>query len=493
MKSIYFTTPIYYANAEPHVGHLYSTLIADIWKKACVLLKKDSFFTSGLDEHGQKVAQAALQQGLSPQDYTNSLSFRFIDFFESYRISFDKWVRTTDESHKLAVQHFWKILKDRGHIYKGSYVGWYAVRDEAYYLDSELVDGKAPTGADVVWMEEECYYFKLSSFQSQLKQFFLDNPDFIFPKKRLNEALGFLQTPLRDLAISRPKKRLTWGISVPDDPEHVIYVWIDALVNYLSSVGYPDDSYKQYWPATHIIGKDILKFHAIYWPAMLLAAGIELPKKIIAHGWWLRDNAKISKSLGNAVDLEAMKEKYTIDGIRYFLIKSVNIGEDGQFKEDSLHHIVTADLANGLGNTFLRVIGIFETVFGENASLNFSYSFPPLCNTIQKLYDTLDLLTLEPQIMPAYAAMIVECIGAVNEYLQVYQPWKQEDRTIVVNQVGFLLNCLKQIAVLAYPIIPCASEKLLSFVGCTPDLRSYEANLPCNFDFSNKPVLFPKK
>jgi len=306
------TTPIYYVNDKPHIGHAYTSLACDVVARFMRLSGREVFFLSGTDEHGQKVEESAKKRDMSAQDFVDDVSVSFRNLLSVLNISNDMFIRTTDEDHKKAVQHLWTTLVDKGAIYLGSYEGWYSVRDECYYNESELVDGKAPTGAEVAWMEKEpSYFFKLSEYEDKLLEHYQNNPEFIAPSSRRNEVLGFVKGGLRDLSISRTSFK--WGVPVPGNEDHVMYVWIDALANYISAIGYPDtdgETFQKFWPASlHVVGKDILRFHAVYWPAFLMAADIPLPQRLFAHGWWTKDGEKISKSLGNAVDPLELVEK----------------------------------------------------------------------------------------------------------------------------------------------------------------------------------------
>jgi methionyl-tRNA synthetase len=316
------TTPIYYVNDKPHIGHAYTSTSCDVIARFMRLSGREVFFLSGTDEHGQKVEQSAAKKGMEPQDFVNEVSKSFKDLLELMNISNDMFIRTTDDKHKKAVQHLWQKLVDNGAIYLGSYEGWYSVRDECYYNESELVDGNAPTGSDVVWQAKEpTYFFKLSAFEDKLLEYYNTNPEFIAPKFRKNEMIGFVSGGLRDLSISRTT--FNWGVPVPGDDDHVMYVWIDALANYISAIGYPDDTenFQKFWPANlHIVGKDILRFHAVYWPALLMAADLPIPQRLFAHGWWTKDGEKISKSLGNVIDPLELVEKVRIAGDLLFEI-----------------------------------------------------------------------------------------------------------------------------------------------------------------------------
>ncbi len=493
MKTIkYLTTPIYYPNNTPHVGHLYSSLLVDVWKKAAKLLNRKHYFTTGLDEHGQKVAQAAAARGYSAQEHVNHLSAKFIEFFQHFNIEWDYWVRTTSVEHKMAVQNIWMKLKNNGYIYKGNYAGWYSISDETY-----LAEKPEQESEHIVWREEDCYFFKLSALEDQLKKFYEEHPDFVYPNKRYNEAMGFLQNGLKDFVISRPKNRLYWGIEVPDDSDHVIYVWIDALVNYISAVGYPnEEEYKHYWPGKHVLGKDILKFHAIYWPAILMATQLPLPEKLIVHGWWMRDDAKISKSLGNAVPLDDLITKYQVDGIRYFLLRGIELGEDGQFREDILKGVVHGDLANKYGNIFLRMLGIIELRFGgalPNGMPNLkTKEADALRKTLDRLYYSVDTLIDEPETMSEYLNRFIEVIVQINDYFQNNKIWEIEDKVEQAANLYFLMDIFRKATVLISPVLTNSANAVMKFLGFPEcSMKYYDSNLPLEY-ISNRPRLFPK-
>src|SRR5215475_3326879 len=343
----YITTPIYYVNDSPHIGHAYTTLSCDVLARFMRLDGFDVHFLTGTDEHGQKVEKSAAAAGLDPQAFTDRVSAEFKALAEQLNCSFDNFIRTTEARHTRACQALWQKLVENGDIYLGKYAGWYAVRDEAFYAESELIDGKAPTGADVEWVEEPSYFFRLSAWQDRLLAFYDANPDCIGPRSRRNEVISFVKSGLLDLSVSRTSFK--WGIPVPGDPAHIMYVWLDALTNYITAVGYPDvdsDMFKRFWPADlHMVGKDILRFHTVYWHAFLMAAGIAPPKRVFAHGWWTNEGQKISKSLGNVIDPLKLVEEFGLDPVRYFLLREVPFGSDGNFSREQMVKRINADLA----------------------------------------------------------------------------------------------------------------------------------------------------
>ena len=361
-KPYYITTPIYYVNDKPHIGHAYTTLACDVLARFKRLDGFDVTFLTGTDEHGQKVEKAAFSRGVSPQDFTDEVSQNFRDLTAQMNFSNDDFIRTTETRHKLACQEMWNRLQTLGHIRLGNYAGWYSVRDEAFFTENEVVDGKAPTGAPVDWVEEPSYFFNLSQWQQPLLDFYEANPNFVGPESRFNEVKSFVKGGLRDLSVSRASFK--WGIPVPGDPDHVMYVWLDALTNYITASGWPTDTelgdlakYEKLWPADlHMVGKDILRFHAVYWPAFLMAAELPLPKRVYAHGWWTNEGQKISKSLGNVIDPNALTAQYGLDQTRYFLMREVPFGNDGDFSAAAITHRMNGDLANDLGNLCQRVL-----------------------------------------------------------------------------------------------------------------------------------------
>ena len=360
----YITTPIYYVNDNPHIGHAYTTLACDVLARFMRLDGHDVMFLTGTDEHGQKVEKAAEAAGVDPQSFCDRVSENFRILAETMNFSIDDFIRTTEPRHERSVQALWTKLVDAGQIYLDAYEGWYAVRDEAFYAEDELTTGPdgqklAPSGAPVEWVKEPSYFFRLSAWQDGLLELYESRPDFIMPESRRNEVMSFVKSGLRDLSVSRTSFK--WGVPVPGDPEHIMYVWIDALTNYITAAGYPDEdgeSFKRWWPAIHMMGKDILRFHAVYWPAFLMAAGIEVPRRIFAHGWWTREGQKISKSLGNVIVPSDIVAQYGLDQVRYALLREVNFGNDGDFSHRGVVQRTNHDLANEYGNLAQRVLSM---------------------------------------------------------------------------------------------------------------------------------------
>lgn len=475
--SYYVTTPIYYVNDKPHIGHAYTTLAADVLARFKRLDGYDVMFLTGTDEHGQKIERSAEKAGIDPQTFCDQVSAHFKDLAEAMNFSNDQFIRTTEERHKKAVQNLWRELENKGFIYEDSYAGWYSVRDEAFYAESELVENEhgdklAPTGAPVEWVEEPSYFFKLSAFEDRLLELYDNDPDFVLPKSRLNEVRSFVAGGLEDLSISRTTFK--WGVPVPEKDGHIMYVWIDALANYLTAVGYPDvnaDSYQKFWPANvHIVGKDILRFHAVYWPAFLMAADLPLPKRIFAHGWWTNEGQKISKSLGNVIDPYDLVENYGLDATRFFLLREVPFGNDGDFSRRAFVLRCNADLANGLGNLSQRTLSmIHKNCDGKLPEpLNFNNEDKDLLGNIE---GTLEVVRghMDRQAFHLALDAIWVQASAADTYVSVQEPWKlkKTDPERMNTVLYVLAEAIRQIAILAQPIMPDSVDKLLSQLGVT--------------------------
>jgi methionyl-tRNA synthetase len=476
------TTPIYYVNDKPHIGHAYTSLACDVIARFMRLSGREVFFLSGTDEHGQKVEESANKKGDSPQDFVDEVSQSFRELLKTLNISNDKFIRTTDEDHKKAVQHLWKTLVDNGAIYLGSYEGWYSVRDECYYTESELVDGKAPTGSEVIWQEKEpSYFFKLSAFEDKLLEYFDTNPDFIAPSSRRNEVLSFVKGGLRDLSVSRTSFK--WGVPVPGDDDHVMYVWIDALANYISAIGYPDDkeNFDKFWPANvHIVGKDILRFHAVYWPAFLMAADIPVPKRLFAHGWWTKDGEKISKSLGNVIDPNELVEKYGVDQTRFFLMSEVTFGSDGDFSHERMIQRVNTNLANEFGNLVQRTLSmVFKNC---DKAVPLESEIGPYTPEDEALLEKAKLLREEAgkhiasQSIHKYAEAMISMIWESNKYIDNQAPWilRKTDTDRMKTVLYVLLEVLRYSAILYQPLIPTSANKILDLLIVPEDERTFD-------------------
>ena len=493
MKINYLSTPIYYANGSPHIGHLYTNLLQDVWVRVAILFDQEYIASTGIDEHGQKVYNKALERGYLAQDYTKLISDEFMQYFSKYNIHWSHWVRTSSPEHKVAVQHFWKKMEENGYIYKGKYEGWYDVNDETY-INGKFEDCPISRAKEnIIWKCEECYYFKLSAFQKPLEEFFANNKDFIFPKKRYNEVIGFLNQGLKDFAISRSKERQFWGIEVPGDPDQIVYVWIDALVNYLSVLGYPDEKYKDAWPGMHLLGKDILKFHAIYFPAILMAADVELPKKLIVHGWWLNGEEKISKSKGNAMSLDDITEAYRVDGVRYFMLKAMSIGEDATFSEEAIKKVTYNELSNRIGNIFLRMLGIVETRFVNNLTGTNprKHKDKEITDKIKGLADVAMNFFRDPSLLDEYKNAIYECVMLINNLIEKNKVWQMEKPDECADILCFAIDKFKRIMIFAWPLIPTMSVEILDYLEVEPVLSDLNKNPPYEFS-AFKPVILPK-
>ena len=478
-KRYYITTPIYYVNDNPHIGHAYTTLACDVLARFKRLDDYNVLFVTGTDEHGQKVQMAADKAGVSPKEFTDNVSKNFQSLTEKMNFSNDFFIRTTEPRHYESCQKIWKILMDKGHIFLSAYSGWYSVRDEAFFAESELIDGKAPTGAPVEWVEEPSYFFNLSKWQQPLLDFYKKHPDFVAPESRFNEIKRFVEGGLRDLSISRTT--FDWGVPVPSDPNHVMYVWLDALTNYITAVNWTESEqgeFNKWWPANlHMVGKDILRFHAVYWPAFLMAAELELPNRIFAHGWWTNEGKKISKSLGNVIEPIALIEEYGLDQIRYFLMREVPFGRDGDFSKSALMHRINSDLANDLGNLSQRVLSqIYKNLAGELPALP---KEPTLDDTalLKMLSDLPDNLRdhIDKQLFHEALRLIWAVIAEANRYVDKQAPWtlKKTDASRMSDVLGVLVEVIRCVSLLTQPFMPDASSKLLDQINVNPEERQF--------------------
>ncbi len=470
-KNFYITTPIYYPSAKPHMGHAYSSIIADFFAR---FKKIDGFnvnFLTGTDEHGLKIQRSAEKAGKEPQKFCDQISKTFRDLSDTLNLSNTDFIRTTESRHKKSVQYLWSELEKNDEIYLSNYSGWYSVSDEAFYNEDEIeeVDGKKiaiSSKSSVEWIEEESFFFRLSKWEKPLLEYYHANPDFIYPESRKNEVISFVKSGLKDLSVSR--KSFSWGIPVPNNENHVIYVWLDALTNYLSALNYPnkdDDLFKKFWPATiHLIGKDILRFHAVYWPAFLLAAKIKLPKRVYGHGWILSGEEKMSKSKGNILDpLEIIKE-YGLDPLRYYLIKEVSFGNDGNISQEKLEDCINSDLANNYGNLCQRVTAFANKNCEGKIPLEIKFQDEDLL-ILNKFKDNLDIIRskIDNQNINFYIDYIVKSLFEANKYFNDQEPWKKKDNQIRLNTIVYTtLEIVRKISFLLYPIIPESSLKVLN-------------------------------
>lgn len=485
MKSNYYiTTPIYYVNDVPHIGHAYTTLACDVVARYMRLSGKNVKFLTGTDEHGQKVAQSAEKAGVDPQEFTDKVSIKFRELADKMNFSHDDFIRTTEERHKKAVQHLWKILEERGEIYLGKYSGWYSMRDEAFYSESELTeDGLAPTGAPVEWLEEPSYFFALSKWQDRLLEFYEANPNFIRPESRRNEIINFVKGGLHDLSVSRTS--FTWGVKVPGDEKHVVYVWLDALTNYISALGYPDESgeFKTFWPAdVHVVGKDITRFHAVYWPAFLMAAGIEPPKSIMAHGWWTNEGQKISKSIGNVIDPLALIDEFGVDQTRYFLMREVIFGNDGNYSRDNMIARINAELANKIGNLTQRTLSFIAKIDGQVPPRASNWEQEDVIIFAKSLRSGFDD-AMEMQNINFVLDGINELADKANIYIDHLAPWtlKKTDPAKMNEVLYVLIEAIRYIAIYMQPFTPVSAGKMLDQLGVATTDRDFDSlNKPLN-------------
>src|SRR6476661_5354045 len=478
-RKFYITTPIYYVNARPHIGHAYTTIACDTVARRQRLLGADTFFLTGTDEHGQKIERAAEAAGTSPQQYADQISGEFRALWKRMGISNDDFIRTTEERHKKRLQELFRRIRDSGYIYKGTYTGQYCVSDELYVDGAQPGDPCPLCGRITETVHEENYFFKLSSFQDKLLEAYA-NPDFIRPETRRNEVISFVRSGLRDLSISR--STFSWGVPVPDDPKHVIYVWLDALANYVTAIGYgsshagAQEAFKKYWPAVvHMIGKEIVRFHCVYWPAFLLAAGLPLPKAIVAHGWLLFEESKMSKSRGNIVRTETILDVLGADALRYFLLREVVFGQDGSFSFDALVQRYNSDLANGLGNLASRTLTMITRYFkGEIPYPSRAATRTAEENTIVETANRTiaEFNTLFDQYQFSRALEVAwSLVSAVDKYIVETQPWalgeKQDDesRSRLATILYTSAEALRIVTALAHPVIPEATAKIWSQLG----------------------------
>jgi len=481
----YVTTPIYYVNDVPHIGHAYTTLACDALARFMRLDGRRVHFLTGTDEHGQKVEKSAKAAGMDPKAFTDKVSQNFRDLWKALNCSNDDFIRTTEERHIKSCQEIWRRLKDRGEIYLGSYAGWYAVRDEAYYGEDELTttpSGKkiAPSGAEAEWVEEPSYFFKLSQWGDKLLKLYEDNPMFLAPDSRRNEVISFVKSGLRDLSVTRTT--FSWGVPVPDDPAHVMYVWLDALINYITAVGFPDENapnYKKFWPADlHMVGKDIVRFHTIYWPAFLMAAGLQPPRRVFAHGWWTNEGQKMSKSLGNALEPHAMVARYGLDQVRYFLLREIPFGNDGDFSHRSMVHRMNGDLANDLGNLAQRVLSMINKNCDAKVPQAgaFSDSDNKLLGSAHDLLAKVRPLFAEQAFHRALEA-IWQVVGDGNRYVDEQAPWslKRTDPARMATVLYVLAETVRHLAILVQPIMPDSMAKMLDQLAVPANARTFAA------------------
>ena len=463
-KTFYLTTPIYYVNDKPHIGHAYTTILADVLARYHRNAGRETFFLTGLDEHGQKVQQAAADRGIEPQQHCDEMAPRFIDLWEKLHISYDDFIRTTENRHKKIVQMFLQKVYDAGDIYEDEYEGLYSVSEERFITEKEA---ESDEFRDIKKLKEKNYFFKMGKYQDALIDHIKSNPKFIQPEHRKNEILGFLRQPLNDLCVSRPKSRLNWGIELPFDKEYVTYVWFDALINYITAPGFGKDheSFDKWWPVSyHLIGKDILTTHAVYWPTMLMSANIELPQSIFAHGWWLMGESKMSKSIGNVINPMDLIDDYGVDPVRYYLMREMVLGQDSNFTMESFIQRYNSDLANDFGNLLSRISTLMKKNYdgripdpGElsEAELRIKTEGESLCGTVNGMIKNMRLNEAIENTM--------QYIRSVNKYMEENAPWKlvKEDKSAAGKILYTAGEALRLGAVLLSPVMPNRTAILL--------------------------------
>ncbi|MCK9161825.1 MAG: methionine--tRNA ligase [Arcobacteraceae bacterium] len=481
-KKIFITTPIYYVNDVAHIGHAYTTIIGDVLARYSRLVGYDTFFLTGTDEHGQKIEQSATAKNKSPKEYADIISGEFRKLWDDFGISYDKFIRTTDEEHKQGVQYAFMKMFNNDDIYKGIYEGHYCVSCETFFPENQLIDGEGcpDCGRSTQIVKEESYFFKLSKYQDKLLDWYQNNPESILPKAKRNEIINFVQAGLKDLSISRTS--FDWGIKLPselNEPKHVMYVWLDALMNYLTALGYGQNNENMdYWPAkVHLVGKDILRFHAIYWPAFLMSLELPLPDHIAAHGWWTRDGQKMSKSKGNVVNPKEVADAYGLDSFRYFLLREVPFGQDGDFSQKALIDRINSDLGNDLGNLLNRVIGMsgkYSDFIVDSKDVE-RYHQKEL-EMLSELLDGIEEYIYDMQIN-RYLEDLWKVLFIANKAIGDYEPWNKikEGKTDEANAlVALVTNILAKVSILLHPIMPQKTLFLADSLGFSINTKSYQ-------------------
>jgi methionyl-tRNA synthetase len=504
-KKVYITTPIYYVNDVPHIGHAYTTIIADTLARYSRLKGYETFFLTGTDEHGQKIEEAAKSRGKSPKEYADEISLKFKTLWDEFDISYDRFIKTTDEDHIQGVQKAFEVMYQKGDIYKDNYEGFYCVSCETFFTQTQLIEGGfcPDCGKETQVVKEESYFFRLSKYQDKLLEWYEEDEECILPKGKKNEVINFVKQGLHDLSITRTS--FDWGIKLPssiNDPKHVMYVWLDALLNYITALGYgKDEERMEFWSnTTHLVGKDILRFHAIYWPAFLMSLGLEMPRHIAAHGWWTRNGEKMSKSKGNVVDPKEVADAYGLENFRYFMLREVPFGQDGDFSQKALIDRINSDLGNDLGNLMNRIIGMSakysDYLIDSKDVLKFHQ---------KELDEAYKILTnIEEHIysmqLNRYLEDLWRVLTIANQSIAIYEPWKlikegKQDEALAL--VALIANLLAKVAILLSPIMPKSCESIADALGFTIDTHSYQRlykdrELLEKFKVKKLPPLFPK-
>ncbi|ODU24734.1 methionine--tRNA ligase [Sphingopyxis sp. SCN 67-31] len=484
-EPFYITTAISYPNGRPHIGHAYEAIATDVMARFQRMRGRDVRLITGTDEHGLKMYQTARDQGRATIDLADEMSGYFREMYGKLNISYDNFMRTSDPAHHRASQAIWRAMEANGDLYLDRYEGWYSVRDEAFYDESELTDGEggvrlSPQGTPVEWTVEESWFFRLSAYQDRLLALYNDNPDFIRPESRRNEVLRFVEGGLKDLSVSRTS--FDWGVPVPGSPGHVMYVWVDALTTYLSGIGYPDmdGDFARFWPANiHMIGKDIVRFHTVYWPAFLMSAGLPLPRQVFGHGFLLNRGEKMSKSLGNVVDPMTLAEQFGVDALRYYLLREVSFGQDGSYSAEAIVRTANADLANSFGNLAQRSLSmIFKNLGGE-----ISADYAPAQDDLDLLRDINDMaLTRLPREFEQLAFSVgiedwIRAVFACNQYVDTQAPWalRKTDPERMRAVLMTLFQAVRTLAIAIRPVVPSAADALLDQMGIADDARDFAA------------------